>query len=64
MSMTSCEVDGEHLYFTKHTVGFAAGATGMGAAMAVVGTHCFIPKCLVAPKYVMSLLTNVDYNGM
>lgn len=31
------KVDGEHLYFTKHTVGFAAGATGMGAAMAVVG---------------------------
>lgn len=30
-------VDGEHLYFTKHTVGFAAGAAGMGAAMAVVG---------------------------
>lgn len=31
------KVDGQHLYFTKQTAGFAASAAGMGAAMAVVG---------------------------
>ena len=73
VSTTSCEVDGEHLYFTKHTVGFAAGAAGMGAAMAVVGTAKILPGkssdmlassryvWLLSPHCVTSLLTNVDY---